>query len=61
MSNTDVVTVKELSKILRIGINGAYDLVRTGAIQSIRVGRQYRIPRQAILDYLGQPVSDNCA
>lgn len=61
MSNTDVVTVKELSTILRIGINGAYDLVRTGAIQSIRVGRQYRIPRQAILDYLGQSTADNCA
>lgn len=61
MSNTDVITVKELSTILRIGINGAYDLVRTGAIQSIRVGRQYRIPRKAILDYLEQSTSDNCA
>lgn len=61
MSNTDVITVKELSTILRIGINGAYDFVRTGAIQSIRVGRQYRIPRQAILDYLGQSTADNCA
>lgn len=61
MSNADVITVKELSKILRIGINGTYNLVRTGKIKSIRVGRQYRIPRQAILDYLGQSTADNCA
>ena len=61
MSNTDVITVKELSKILRIGINGTYDLVRTGKIQSVRVGRQFRIPRTAVLEYLGQSDADSCA
>ena len=61
MSNTDVITVKELSKILRIGINGTYDLVRTGKIKSIRVGRQFRIPRKSVLEYLGQTDADNCA
>lgn len=61
MSNTDVITVKELSKILRIGINGTYALVRTGKIKSIRVGRQFRIPRKAVLEYLGQSDADNCA
>lgn len=61
MSNADVITVKELSKILRIGINGTYALVRTGKIKSIRVGRQFRIPRKAVLEYLGQSDADNCA
>lgn len=61
MSSTDVITVKELSRILRIGINGTYDLVRTGKIKSIRVGRQFRIPRKAVLEYLGQSDADNCA
>ena len=49
-----VLTVSELSRVLRIGINGAYDLVRTGKIPSVRVGRQFRIPRQAVAEYLGQ-------
>ena len=61
MSNADVITVKELSKILRIGINGTYALVRTGKIKSIRVGRQFRIPRKAVLEYLGQSDAGNCA
>ena len=57
----DVFTVKELSALLRIGINGTYDLVRTGKIQSVRVGRQYRIPQQAVQNYLGQSSTDSCA
>ena len=47
-----ILTVSELSEVLRIGRNTAYELVRSGAIQSIRIGRQIRIPRQAVCDYL---------
>lgn len=54
-----VLTVAELSRLLRVGINNAYQLVRDGTIQSVRVGRQYRIPRSAVLDYLGHTNSDN--
>ena len=60
-SYPDVLTVAELSKVLRLGINGTYDLVRTGKIQSVKVGRQYRIPHRAVLDYLGLSDSNNCA
>lgn len=47
-----VLTVRELAAILRIGINNAYQLVREGTIRSVRVGRQYRIPRRAVDEYL---------
>ena len=50
----DILTVKELSKLLRIGINAAYRLVRSGVIHSVRVGRQYRIPRSAVDKYLSE-------
>lgn len=50
----DILTVKELSKLLRIGINAAYRLVRSGVIHSVRVGRQYRIPRSAVDEYLSE-------
>ena len=49
---TDVVTVSELAKMLKIGRNTAYELVRCGAVQNIKVGRQIRIPKQAIIDYI---------
>ena len=52
ITTTDVLTVKELAVLLRVGINNAYRLVRTGVISNVRVGRQYRIPRKAVEEYL---------
>ena len=45
---------EELMPILGIGRNTAYELVRSGKIRGIRVGKQIRIPRQALLDYLSR-------
>ena len=52
----DVVTVSELAKMLKIGRNTAYEIVRCNAIQNIKVGRQIRISKQAIINYIA---SDN--
>ena len=46
--------VEDLMPILGIGRNTAYELVRCGKIRSIRIGRQLRIPKDAIQDYLAQ-------
>ena len=46
--------VEDLMPILNVGRNTAYQLVRSGEIRSIRIGRQIRIPRQVLLDYLEQ-------
>ena len=46
--------VEDLTSILDIGRNTAYELVRSGKIRSIRIGRQLRIPKDAIQDYLAQ-------
>ena len=47
-----IMTVEDLMPILLIGRNTAYDLVRSGEIKSIRVGRQIRIPRDALIEFL---------
>ena len=47
-----ILTVKDLAKVLMVGINTTYRLLRSGEIRSIKVGRQYRIPRASILSYL---------
>ena len=44
--------VEDLMPILGIGRNTAYELVRSGQIRSIRVGRQLRIPRDAVAEFL---------
>lgn len=50
----DVVafSVSEIAKKLGVSRNTAYALVRNGALRSIRVGRQIRVPRSALEDYL---------
>lgn len=49
-----VLTVEEAALFLRVGRTSAYEAVRTGQIPSVKVGRQYRILRAALLDWLGQ-------
>jgi len=47
-----VLKVEDLMPILAIGRNMAYELVRSGQIYSVRVGRSYRIPVNALEEYL---------
>ena len=44
--------VEDLMPILGVGRNTAYELVRSGQIRSIRVGRQLRIPKPFLIEYL---------
>ena len=44
--------VDDLMYILGVGRNTAYELVRFRQIRSIRIGRQIRIPKGAVLEYL---------
>lgn len=46
--------VEDLMPILGIGRNTAYELVRSGQIRSIRVGRNIRIPKSEILSFLNR-------
>ena len=47
-----VLRVEDLMPILDIGRNAAYELIRCGQIRSVRVGRQIRVPKDAIREYL---------
>ena len=44
--------VEDLMPILGVGRNTAYELVRSKLIYSVKIGRQLRIPKQALIDYL---------
>ena len=49
----DVVSVNELQKMLRIGRNKAYQLLKTKKIKTIPNGKRYIIPKQSVIDFLG--------
>lgn len=45
--------VEELMPILGVGRNTAYELVRSGQIRSVKIGRQIRVPKDAVIEFLG--------
>lgn len=49
-----VLHVKDLQEILSVSHNTAYALVRSGQIRSIRVGRNYLIPKDAVASFLAK-------
>lgn len=51
-SYPDVVSVEEIQQMLRIGKNAVYQLLKDGAIKSIKVGKRYVVPKKYIVDFL---------
>ena len=47
-----VLSVDDLCNVLSIGKNSAYALIKSEEIASLRIGRNIRIPRSALLAYL---------
>jgi excisionase family DNA binding protein len=47
-----LLTVKEAAVPMRIGRDTTYALVTQGRIPSVKLGKQIRIPRAALLDHL---------
>lgn len=50
----DVITIKDVAQILGIGRLSATKLIKDGKIPSKKIGRLYRIRKQAVLDYLSE-------
>lgn len=49
---SDVVTIKEFSKMLDIGTVLAYKLVKEKAIPTRKIGREYKILKVDVIKYL---------
>jgi len=50
-----VLTVNDLIRFLRMSKNPVYDALRRGEIPgAVKVGRSYRISRDALLSWMGQ-------
>lgn len=52
----DVLAVPDVARVLRIGRNQAYELVRSRTIPSVRIGRSIRVPRTALERFLAAEV-----
>ena len=48
----DVLDIKQMCEILGISTKTGYALIQTNKIESLKVGRAYRIPKPFLLQYL---------
>lgn len=50
----DVLNIEQLCEILKISTKTGYRLLKDGKIQSLKVGRSYRIPKAHLVAYFMQ-------
>lgn len=48
----DIMSVWDVSEVLCIGKNRVYELLEKEAIKGFRIGRVWKIPRDALQDYI---------
>ena len=49
----DIVNIEQMRKMLGdIGVTLAYKLLKQGKIKSMKIGREYKIPKSFIIQYL---------
>jgi len=46
------LTVAEVAKMMRVSKMTVYRLVHGGTLPAVRVGRSFRVPEQAVQEYL---------
>jgi excisionase family DNA binding protein len=51
----ETYSVAEAARVLGIGRNAAYDAVKTGRLECLRVGRKCRVPRPVLQRLLENP------
>ena len=52
LSDVRFLTVAEVASVMRVSKMTVYRLVHSGEMPAVRVGRSFRVPEQAVHDYL---------
>lgn len=52
------LTVAEVAAMMRVSKMTVYRLVHSGELPAVRVGRSFRVPEQAVHDYLEKAYFD---
>jgi len=48
----DVLTVRDVARILRIGKNKAYEIIHNGELSAIKIGNRLLIPKTVLIAFL---------
>lgn len=52
VSYPDIVGIEDIVKMLNVGKTLAYNLIRQGKIKAKKVGREYKITKAAVINYI---------
>lgn len=50
------LTVEQVAQVLQLGKPRIYELVRSGKLRSLRIGRKIRVPKSALAELLDTSV-----
>jgi len=48
----DVLDVKQVSQLLSVSTKTVYRLLRNGSLDSLKVGREFRVPKVNVMKYV---------
>ena len=54
MPEEETLTIKEVVRFLKVHQNTVYALIKEGSLEASRVGRQYRIKKTDLMNYLNR-------
>ena len=57
MSDEEILTIREVASLLRIGEKTAYTMAQAGQIPGFKVGGQWRFRRADLGEWIGRQVS----
>ena len=52
LSEVKFLTVAEVAELMRVSKMTVYRLLHSGELPGVQIGRSYRVPEQAVHDYL---------
>jgi len=67
MDNKDILspptlyTVREVAELLRVHQRTAYRLITGGSIKAIKIGSQWRVPKNALMEFINSGWQDSAS
>ena len=59
MEQSELFTIEDLCRYLKIGRNTAYRLIKEGKVQAFKAGRGWIIPRRAVDSYVKNSIKED--
>ena len=59
MENNDILNLKDVMKLLDVGKNTLYGLLKSGDINAFKIGKVWKIPKSSVDDYVRRQLQSN--